>query len=148
MSSLEIRSVTAADHTAWLALWQAYLRFYESELPTEITTNTWERFLDPAEPTHAALAWSGEHAVGLVQWVFHRSNWLIGDSCYLQDLFVRAEVRGGGVGRQLLEHVYGEARKAGSLRVHWLTHESNHAAIQLYDRIAERSGFVQYRHTL
>lgn len=81
MSSLDIRSVTAADHTAWLALWQAYLRFYESELPTEITTNTWERFLDPAEPTHAALAWSGEHAVGLVQWVFHRSNWLIAVTC-------------------------------------------------------------------
>jgi len=29
--------------------------------------------------------------------------------------------------------------------VHWLTHETNTAAMQLYDRIAERSGFLQYR---
>jgi hypothetical protein len=29
--------------------------------------------------------------------------------------------------------------------VHWLTHETNDVAMQLYDRIADRSGFVQYR---
>jgi hypothetical protein len=32
--------------------------------------------------------------------------------------------------------------------VHWLTHESNTDAMLLYDRIATRSGFVQYRHSI
>jgi hypothetical protein len=32
--------------------------------------------------------------------------------------------------------------------VHWLTHETNSTAMQLYDRIAQRSGFVQYRKQL
>jgi hypothetical protein len=41
--------------------------------------------------------------------------------------------------------VYGEAHAAGSPRVYWLTHESNAEAMKLYDRIAERSGFIQYR---
>ena len=53
--------------------------------------------------------------------------------------------RGGGIGRQLIEHVYDTAWEAGCARVHWLTHETNHDAMRLYDRIAERSGFVQYR---
>ena len=66
-------------------------------------------------------------------------------SCYLQDLFVSPELRGGGVGRLLIEHVYEEAQAAGAARVHWLTHETNSTAMQLYDRIAARSGFVQYR---
>jgi GNAT superfamily N-acetyltransferase len=148
MSTLEIRPVSAADHTAWLPLWQDYLHFYESELPAATSASTWQRFLDPAEPTHAALAWRDGRAVGLVQWIFHRSNWLVADSCYLQDLFVSAEVRGGGVGRQLIEHVYAQARNAGSTRVHWLTQESNHTAMRLYDRIAQRSGFVQYTQAL
>jgi GNAT superfamily N-acetyltransferase len=148
VTSLEIRPVTAADHAAWLPLWQAYLHFYESELPAETTASTWQRFLDPVEPTHAALAWRDGQAVGLVQWIFHRSNWLVSHSCYLQDLFVRSDVRGGGVGRQLIEHVYAQAQNAGSTCVHWLTHETNHTAMQLYDRIAERSGFVQYRQAL
>lgn len=148
MSQIEIRPVNAADHAAWLPLWQGYLHFYESELPAETTASTWQRFLDPAEPTHAALAWRDGQAVGLVQWIFHRSNWLVAHSCYLQDLFVSPEVRGGGVGRQLIEHVYTEARNAGSSRVHWLTQANNHTAMRLYDRIAQRSGFVQYTHGL
>ena len=86
--------------------------------------------------------------VGMVHWIFHRSNWTIGDYCYLQDLFVAPGVRGGGVGRALIESVYEAARRAGSPRVYWLTHESNAEAITLYDRVADRSGFVQYRKVL
>ncbi|MDP3814271.1 GNAT family N-acetyltransferase [Pseudomonas sp.] len=145
---IEIRPVTPADHAAWLPLWQGYLDFYQTELPAETSAVTWQRFLDPSEPTHAALAWRDGQALGLVQWIFHRSNWLVANSCYLQDLFVSPDLRGSGIGRLLIEHVYAQARAAGATRVHWLTHESNSDAMQLYDRIAERSGFVQYRKTL
>jgi len=148
MPMIQIRPITAADHAAWLPLWQGYLAFYHSELPAEVSDVTWQRFLDPAEPTNAALAWRDGQAVGLVQWIFHRSNWSVEDSCYLQDLFVSPDLRGGGVGRQLIEHVYAAAKTAGSTRVHWLTHETNQTAMQLYDRIAQRSGFVQYRQQL
>ncbi|MFC5694468.1 GNAT family N-acetyltransferase [Pseudomonas sp. GCM10022186] len=145
---LEIRPVRAADHAAWLPLWQGYQRFYKTEIASETTEATWQRFLDPAEPMHAALAWHDGKAVGLVHFIFHRSCWTIGDYCYLQDLYVAEGLRGGGIGRQLIEHVYGEARAAGASRVHWLTHETNTEAMQLYERIADRSGFVQYRKTL
>jgi len=143
--SIEIRPVSTADHTAWLPLWQGYLHFYQSELPAEVSAMTWQRFLDPSEPTHAALAWSDGQAVGLVQWIFHRTNWSVEHSCYLQDLFVGADQRGGGIGRLLIEHVYAQAQAAGCSRVHWLTQETNYPGRQLYDRIAERSGFIQYR---
>ena len=143
--SLEIRPVTAADHAAWLPLWQAYQRFYHSAIPAEVSAVTWQRFLDPSEPMHAALAWQDGVAIGLVHWIFHRSCWTVGDYCYLQDLFVADNVRGGGIGRALIEHVYAEAQAAGASRVHWLTQEDNAQARQLYDRIASRSGFIQYR---
>ena len=146
--SIEIRPVGAADHAAWLPLWQGYLDFYQTELPAETSALTWQRFLDPSEPTHAALAWRDGQALGLVQWIFHRSNWLVENSCYLQDLVVAEVRRGDGIGRRLIEHVYAQARAAGAARVHWLTHESNSNAMQLYERIAERSGFVQFRKTL
>ncbi len=146
--TLEIRAVTPADQAAWLPLWQGYLAFYRSELPAATSAMTWQRFLDPGEPTHAALAWRDGQAVGLVQWIFQRSNWSIENSCYLQDLFVAAEARATGIGRRLIEHVYAQARASGTTRVHWLTEEDNHAGRQLYERIAERSGFIQYRKSL
>lgn len=137
-----------ADYEHWLPLWRGYQTFYRTDIPEETTEVTWRRMMDPAEPMWGALARIRDAPVGMVHWIFHRSNWTIGDYCYLQDLFVARDVRGGGVGRALIESVYEEARRAGSPRVYWLTHESNAAAITLYDRVAERSGFVQYRKVL
>lgn len=142
---LEIRPLTAADHAAWLPLWQGYQRFYQAEIPAETSAVTWQRFLDPAEPMHAALAWQDGVAVGLVHFIYHRSCWTIGDYCYLQDLYVAENTRGAGIGRALIEYVYATARDAGASRVHWLTQETNYTGRQLYDRIADRSGFIQYR---
>lgn len=148
MSLIQIRTVQVHDFEAWHALWLGYLHFYEVEIDERVTLASWGRFLDPAEPMHAALATMEGRAVGLVHSIYHRSAWTIGDYCYLQDLFVADDARGSGVGRALIEHVYAEAERSGACRVYWTTHESNHGAMQLYDRIATRAPFVQYRKRL
>lgn len=133
------------DHTAWLPLWRGYQAFYDVDIPPDVSAVTWARLLDPAEPVAGALAWSRREAIGLVHHIRHRSCWTISDYCYLQDLFVAPGRRGSGIGRKLIEHVYAEAEREGCARVYWLTHETNAIAMRLYDRIAQRSGFVQYR---
>ena len=153
MSDAADRSVVVSrfqpsDFERWLPLWRGYQAFYHADIPAETTAITWRRMMDPAEPMWGALARVGDTPAGMVHWIFHRSNWTIGDYCYLQDLFVDPGVRRGGVGRALIEHVYEEARRAASPRVYWLTHESNAAAMRLYDRVADRSGFIQYRKVL
>ena len=145
---MQIRSAQPDDYAQWLPLWQGYQRFYASEIPQAVTDLTWARFHDPSEPMHCAVAESDGRLVGLVHFIYHRSCWTTSDYCYLQDLFALESHRGQGIGRALIEHVYAEARAAGASRVHWLTQESNHQARQLYDRIASRSGFIQYRQLL
>ena len=76
------------------------------DLPAEATDETWRRFFEPSEPVWAALAWQGDKAVGLVHWLFHRSTWSVHNYCYLNDLFVDPDLRGGGVGRALIQHVH------------------------------------------
>ena len=142
---IEIRTIGPGEHAAWLPLWRGYQAFYKVDLSDAVTACTWARLNDPAEPVDGALAWRGAEAVGLVHHIRHRSAWTVGDYCYLQDLFVAEGGRGAGIGRRLIAHVYDAARAAGCSRVHWLTHESNTDAMLLYDRIAEKSGFVQYR---
>ncbi|MBX8496739.1 GNAT family N-acetyltransferase [Pseudomonas cichorii] len=148
MTAVQIRPVTADDHSAWLPLWQAYLRFYKTELADDVSDVTWQRILDPAETTNSALAWLDGKAVGMVNFIYHRSNWSIKNACYLQDLIVAPEQRGTGIGRQLIEHVYTTAQANNCDKVHWLTHETNATAIQLYERIAERGGYIQFRKAL
>lgn len=141
-----IRAVHADDYQAWLPLWQGYLTFYQADLPAKVTQATWERLLDPAEPVHGALAFDAEgRAVGLAHWIFHRSTWSEGYYCYLNDLFVDDSQRGKGLGRALIAHVHADAAVKGSPKVYWLTHETNVTAQRLYDAVAERTGFIQYR---
>jgi GNAT superfamily N-acetyltransferase len=123
-----IRFVTREDYAQWLPLWDGYNAFYERTGPTalapEITAMTWERFFDAYEPMHALVA------------------------CYLRDLFTSEAARGKGVGRALINGVYAQAKLVGSPQVYWQTHETNHTAMQLYDKVADKPGFVIYRKTL
>lgn len=48
----------------------------------------------------------------------------------------------------LIEAVYAFAEANGIARVYWQTHETNTTAMRLYDKLAERSGFIVYRHLL
>ena len=97
---------------------------------------------------HALVAERGDRLIGATHYLYHRNTWMIAPVCYLQDLFTLPEARGLGVGRALIEAVYEKAREAGSPRVYWTTHETNAQARILYDKIAERSGFIQYRKAL
>jgi GNAT superfamily N-acetyltransferase len=144
--------VAVADFDAWVTLWDGYNAFYgrhgPTALPESITRCTWQRFFDAYEPVHCLVAERDGQLLGLVHYIFHRTTIQIEPTCYLQDLFTRADTRGQGVGRTLIEAVYDRARQARCARVYWLTHETNLHAMQLYDRIATRSGFVVYRKAL
>ncbi len=143
-----IQPVTPEHDAAWRPLWQGYQRFYQTAIPSETTQLTWQRLLAPTEPMHAALAWVDEVAVGLVHFISHRSTWTSGDYVYLQDLFVDETVRGQGIGRALIDYVSTQAKQQGASRVYWLTHEHNVSAIALYEQVAQRSGFIQFRQML
>ena len=144
-----IRPVAQTDYAQWLPLWDGYNAFYGRSGPTalapEITKVTWTRFFDSYEPLHALVADRGGELLGLTHYLFHRSTTAVAPNCYLSDLFTNQAARGKGVGRALINGVYEQAKLAGSPRVYWQTHQTNQTAMQLYDKVAEHSGFVVYR---
>jgi GNAT superfamily N-acetyltransferase len=150
--NLGIRPVQQGDHDQWSRLWDGYNAFYgrtgATALDPEITRVTWARFFDPAEPVQALVAEAGGELMGFTHYLFHRSTTAIDLTCYLQDLFTAPAARGRGVGRALIQGVYDAATRAGAPRVYWQTHETNHTARALYDRVAERSGFIVYAKSL
>jgi GNAT superfamily N-acetyltransferase len=152
MADLVIRHVVRQDHDEWLDLWAGYNAFYgregETALPAQVTETTWSRLLDLAEPMYALVAVADRRLVGLAHYLFHRSTISIGPTCYMQDLFTATAVRGRGVAPALIHRVFDEARIGGAKRVYWQTHETNAAAQRVYDRVAERSGFIVYRRFL
>lgn len=148
MANIEVRPLEPADRNDWLHLWHGYQKHYEANIPVDTTTLTWQRFHDPAVPVFALGAFSAGKLIGIVHYLFHYSCWTTGPYCYLQDLFVDPQLRGGGAGRALIEGVFEMAKANGSDRVYWLTHETNTQAMKLYDQLAEKTGFLQYRRML
>jgi GNAT superfamily N-acetyltransferase len=152
-SGMAIRPADQQDFAQWLPLWQGYCGFYgrphDPVLPPDaVTTTTWLRFFDPAEPVHALVAAVDGQLIGLAHYIFHRNTGTIGPVCYLQDLFTTETVRGHGVGRGLIEGVYAAATAAGAERVYWQTQHSDTSAIALYDKVATQLAVHVYRREL
>jgi GNAT superfamily N-acetyltransferase len=145
LTDFRVRGIERTDRAQWEPLWRAYLVFYHTQWSAEVADATFARIFDPLEPVHALVAERGDELIGLTHYLFQRSTWFINSQCYLQDLYVGEGVRGGGVGRALIAAVVDAAKEAGAARVYWNTHETNDIAHRLYDAVAVRPGFIQYR---
>jgi GNAT superfamily N-acetyltransferase len=138
--------LTAQDRDEWQVLWRGYLEFYGTDLSAATTEATFLRLVADDGVLQGALARDEQgRAVGLVHWLAHPATWTTGDYCYLEDLFVAPDARTGGVGSALIAHVRGWAEGKGCAKVYWLTAESNAVARSLYERVATRSGMLQYQ---
>jgi GNAT superfamily N-acetyltransferase len=143
-----IRAAGPADEAVFRALWQGFQDHYDMELPGEVTDSTWARLMDPACPMQLRLAEVGGAVRGFLLYQHHPSSWVVGDDCYLEDLFVDPGARGLGLGRALIADVMALAKAAGWHRIYWLTEMENATARRLYDSVAEWDGHIRYRRTL
>ncbi len=142
---IHVRSITASDKDHWLPLWHGYLTFYNVELPPSQDELTWSRLLDPAYESHGLVVEKDGEVQGMAHYSFQTSTWALINNCFLEDLFVNPEVRGGGLGRALIDEIKEIAIAAGSSRLFWNTDRSNEVARKIYDTYTEESGKVQYR---
>ena len=142
---LVVRPLVQQDREAWLTLWRGYLDFYGASVADDVTALTWDRLNDPIESMFGLVAEHEGAVIGFAICVLHRSTWARQHYCYLEDLYVGEDVRGLGAGRALIEAVYARADELGAERVYWVTQETNATARVLYDAVAKRTGFVQYR---
>lgn len=64
---------------------------------------------------------------------FHNFSTFLGKpGIYLEDLYVRPEFRGHGIGRTLLAHLAGMAKERGCGRLEWWVLDWNESAIRFY----------------
>lgn len=143
--SLKISAPNSSNKEQWLKLWQDYLVFYKEDLSSEITQLTWQRILDSNEPVNAFIIYNDNEVVGFAHYLFHRSTWAKNNYCYLEDLFVAEKVRGKGCAKALINAVREAAKQNDCERLYWVTGESNNVARTLYDKIAEKTEYFQYR---
>ncbi len=148
-SQPEIRRLQASDRDAWRGLWDGYLSFYRSDVSEEVTELTFRRLCEQEQGMLGLIAVdAGNQPIGLAHLVFHPATWSAAGYCYLEDLYVGREHRGGHIATAIFDAVYSTARARGVERVYWHTQQFNGPARSLYDTVGRLTSFVVYEHVV
>ena len=146
MSEVEVRAISRQELDEVLPLVEGYQRFYGAEPDAGRNREFFSRFLDPSEEGILLGAWANGDLVGFATLYWFHSSTKAMDTVLLNDLFVREDVRGGGIGRALIHAALDQARRRGAAHLEWFTAPDNLAAQRLYDSFpgAMRSTWLAY----
>lgn len=87
------------------------------------------------DPGAAPGAGETPHLAALALWFLNTSTWTGRHGIYLEDLYVRPQHRGVGLGRRLMSELAGICRDQGYTRLEWSVLDWNQPAIDFYDSL-------------
>jgi GNAT superfamily N-acetyltransferase len=136
MSTVQIRPASEADVLEILQMIQGLAEY---ERLTHVCTATEEQLRDtlfgPRPGAEVVLAREQGVCVGFALFFPNYSTFLAKPGMYLEDLFVKPEARGRGVGLALLKQLAAIARERGYGRVEWSVLDWNDPAIGFYKKL-------------
>ena len=137
-----IRRARVEDVPLILELIRGLADYERLTAEVEATEERLRTTLFPSDGTaalaHSVLAYSGDVAAGFALYFFTYSTFLARPGLYLEDLFVKPEFRGQGLGKALLLHLTEIARTRGCGRMEWAVLDWNRPAIEFYEALGAR----------
>jgi GNAT superfamily N-acetyltransferase len=146
MAQIDVRDMARTDRADWDRMWSGYCAHYGVSLPAADNDELWRRLTD-ADGAMAALIAVDAGAtrpIGFAHFILRPHTFSARMVCYLEDLWVDPAMRGGGVGRRLIEALIARGRERGWRRLYWHTEADNAVARTLYDRIVPVTEYVRY----
>ena len=135
-SRIEIRPATPADVALILALIKELAEYERLSHEVVATESQISATLFGERPVCEVLIASLDGTpVGFALFFPNYSTFLGRPGLYLEDLFVRPEVRGKGYGRALLVRLAQIAQERGCGRMEWAVLDWNEPAIQFYRKL-------------
>jgi GNAT superfamily N-acetyltransferase len=150
MPELEIRAATEDDVPLILSLIKELAEYERLSHEVVATEEALRDSLFGERPVAEVLIGHlGDEPVGFALFFHNFSTFLGKPGIYLEDLYVRPEFRGAGIGRALLVHLARVARERGCGRLEWSVLDWNEPAIGFYKKIGASpvSGWTVYRVT-
>lgn len=116
------------------------LAAYEKHLDmVEATEERIRETIFGAEPVASVVfAYEGNKPLGFAVFYFTYSTFMALTGLYLEDLYVKPEARGQGVGRHLLRHLAQVARAKNCSRIEWAVLHWNKRAINFYEKLGAK----------
>jgi len=133
VAEVEVRPISGQELEDVLPLVAGYQRFYGAEPDIERNRRFFARFLHPSQEGLLLGAWVDGTLAGFANLYWFFSSTKATESVLMNDLFVREDIRGKGIGRALIQSALEEARRRGAAHLEWFTAPDNLMAQRLYD---------------
>jgi len=134
--SFEIRDADVVDIPIIMQLIRDLATYERAPNDVIATEGDLREALFGAEPAaKVVIAFEDDVPVGFAVYFFNFSTWLGRPGLYLEDLFVKPEMRGRGYGRALLVHLAKTAREHNCGRMEWAVLTWNDPAIEFYKKL-------------
>lgn len=140
MSEPVVRTGRSGDEAAILLLLRKLAEYERLEDRFRLTREIVARdFLGQSPRLCCDLAFAENAPAGLTTWYWTYSSFAAARGIYLEDFFVRPELRRRGIGRRLLARLAQRALEEGAVRVEWSVLAWNRRSIEFYESLhAER----------
>lgn len=140
-----VRDAREEDQPRWRALYRQYADFYRVEQSDAAAATVWSWIRDPAHEVRCLLV---EDETGDVAGLGHYRPFArplsASTGCFLDDLFIDPDHRGGGAVDALLAELRGRAAVNGWSVVRWITADDNYRGRAKYDQHATRTMWITY----
>ena len=141
--SFRIRNGGAEDVPVILSLVRELARYEKLENEVVATPEDYRRFGTGPSPYFQTLIAEantehGKQAVGFALYFFTFSTFLGKPTLYLEDLFVKPNYRGHGIGKMLLAYLAKIALEHDCGRMEWAVLDWNTPAIEFYQKLGAR----------
>jgi GNAT superfamily N-acetyltransferase len=145
MSDFSIRAASSADAPLIVALLRE-LAAYEKLLDRFHLTEAAVARDMLGSACHCELAWVGNAACGIATWFWTYKSFRARRGLFVEDLYVRPDFRGHGLGRSLLAHLAAKAQGAGGF-LEWQVLDWNAPSIAFYKSLGAQpmAEWLNYR---
>ena len=139
---LQIRSATAGDVPLILDFIRGLAEYERMLDQVQATEERLRASLFPAggraPGAHCVIGSVNGTPAGFALYFFNYSTFLARPGLYLEDLFVKPEFRGAGLGKALLLHLAALAHERGCGRMEWAVLDWNEPAIGFYESLGAK----------
>ncbi|KAH7922774.1 acyl-CoA N-acyltransferase [Leucogyrophana mollusca] len=148
-STFHIREAKVDDVQTILELIKALAEYEKEPDSAKATPELLEQNLFKTPYAYTLLAFSGTpeapgDSLGMALYFFNYSTWTGRPGLFLEDLFVKQEARGKGIGKAFFAELGKVAQEKNCARLDWSVLKWNQPSIDFYEKVLQASGMHEW----
>lgn len=135
-----IREIETKDYSDLIEIFHEFAEF--EKLPDKMVNSVEQMKTESDYISGFVVLNENKRIIGYVTYFYAYYTW-VGKSMYMDDLYVKSEFRGDGLGTKLIKKVIEKAKSDKCNKLRWQVSEWNQPAIDFYKNLGATVGSVE-----